>query len=66
MAGRYCRVERADADRHAADLFAAYAEAEDDRDWTYLSQDRPRDAGQFEAWLRAAAAQPDPDVPRRR
>ena len=60
MAGRYCRVERADAGRHAADLFAAYEEAEDDRDWTYLSQDRPLDAGQYAAWLRAAAAQPDP------
>ncbi len=60
MVGRYCRLERADADRHAADLFAAYAEAENDRDWTYLSQNLPRDAGQYAEWLRAAAAQPDP------
>ena len=60
MTGRYCRLERADADRHAADLFAPYAEAEDDRDWTYLSLDRPQDEGQYAAWLRAAALQPDP------
>jgi RimJ/RimL family protein N-acetyltransferase len=60
MAGRYCRLERADAERHAADLFAAYAEAEDDRDWTYLLLDAPGSAEQYAAWLRAASARPDP------
>lgn len=60
MVGRYCRLERADADRHAAELFAAYAEAPDDRDWTYLPVERPADASSYAAWLRQAAAQADP------
>jgi len=36
MVGRYCCVETLDASCHAADLWAAYAEAPDGRDWTYL------------------------------
>jgi RimJ/RimL family protein N-acetyltransferase len=36
MRGRFCRVEPLDADRHAAQLFAANGEAGDGRDWTYL------------------------------
>jgi RimJ/RimL family protein N-acetyltransferase len=36
MAGRFCRVEPLDLDRHAADLFAANGTAADDRNWTYL------------------------------
>jgi RimJ/RimL family protein N-acetyltransferase len=37
VAGRYCRIEKLDAGRHAADLWTAYREAPDARDWTYLS-----------------------------
>ena len=36
MRGRYCSLEPLNAERHAADLFAAYAEAPDGRDWTYM------------------------------
>jgi RimJ/RimL family protein N-acetyltransferase len=36
MAGRYCRVEPLDPDRHACDLYAAYGEDRDGRMWTYL------------------------------
>ena len=39
--GRYCRLERVDAAAHSADLFNAYAEAPDARDWTYLPMERP-------------------------
>ncbi|MFF2630293.1 GNAT family N-acetyltransferase [Kitasatospora griseola] len=35
--GRFCRVEPLDVDRHADDLYAAYALAADGRDWTYLT-----------------------------
>jgi RimJ/RimL family protein N-acetyltransferase len=35
MQGRFCRLERFDAERHLEPLFAAYAE-DDGRMWTYL------------------------------
>ena len=34
LVGQYCRLVPLDADSHAADLFDAYAQAPDDRDWT--------------------------------
>lgn len=34
--GRFCRLEPLDAARHADDLFAAYSQAPDGRDWTYM------------------------------
>lgn len=37
LTGRYCLLELLDPHRHAAALFAAYAKAPDDRDWTYMS-----------------------------
>jgi len=36
MAGRYCRTEPLDAERHACDLHAANSEDRDGRMWTYL------------------------------
>ncbi len=36
LVGRYCRLERINATRHAAELFDAYSDAPDWRDWTYL------------------------------
>jgi RimJ/RimL family protein N-acetyltransferase len=36
MAGRFCRLEPLDAERHAAELFAANGEDKDQRNWTYL------------------------------
>jgi RimJ/RimL family protein N-acetyltransferase len=36
LVGRYCRLERIDAGRHAADLYEAYRDTPDGRDWTYL------------------------------
>ncbi|MER8056591.1 MULTISPECIES: GNAT family protein [unclassified Streptomyces] len=41
--GRFCRVEPLDADRHAEDLYSAYALAPDGGDWTYMG------AGPFDA-----------------
>src|SRR5258706_14800159 len=35
MVGRYCSIEKLDAERHAADLYAAFSETPDGRDWTY-------------------------------
>lgn len=36
LMGRYCRLERIDVGRHAADLYEAYQDAPDGRNWTYL------------------------------
>jgi len=44
LVGRYCRLERIDVERHAADLYAAFQDAPDSRDWTYLF------AGPFETF----------------
>ena len=60
MQGRYCRLEPVDVERHAADLFSAYMEAPDGRDWTYLFVERPGDPAAFRAYLEKAAASSDP------
>jgi RimJ/RimL family protein N-acetyltransferase len=60
MAGRYCRIERLDAERHGAELFAAFAEAPDERDWTYLSAGPFADFAQYIDYLRGEAPKPDP------
>ncbi len=35
--GSYCRLEPVSAERHAADLYEAYAQAPDGSDWTYMT-----------------------------
>ncbi len=63
MKGTYCRVEPLSPETHTADLFEAYAEAEDSRNWTYLSRD---DGFANEAalmdWLEVARQSDDPLV----
>ena len=58
--GRWCRVEPLDATRHADDLFAAYAQAPDTRDWTYLPLERPADVDGFRGLVAAQALSRDP------
>lgn len=58
--GRVCRLEPLDAARHAADLFAAFAEDRDGRMWTYLSYGPFASAGEYAAWLTARASGDDP------
>jgi RimJ/RimL family protein N-acetyltransferase len=60
MDGRYCRVEPVDVERHARSLFAAYTQAPDDRDWTYLFSERPASIGLFRQHLTNLAASNDP------
>jgi RimJ/RimL family protein N-acetyltransferase len=59
MIGRHCRVEPLDA-RHADDLFDAWNEAPDGRDWTYKFGERPADRAACRAWVEAESANPDP------
>lgn len=37
LTGRHCRLEPLAIERHAEQLFLAYADAPDDSDWTYLT-----------------------------
>jgi len=60
MAGRYAVVEPVCVERHAIDLFAAYMQAPDGRDWTYLSAERPQIEPDFRAYLTKLAASEDP------
>ena len=48
MQGRFCIVEPLMAARHAADLHAAHARTPDDRDWTYLPDEKPADRQAFD------------------
>jgi len=58
--GRYARVTPIDVERDAATLFAAYMQAPDARDWTYLWDERPDSMASFRAYLTRIAASGDP------
>jgi RimJ/RimL family protein N-acetyltransferase len=60
MLGRYCSLEPLNAERHATDLFAAYAEAPDGRDWTYLFVGPFVSLFEYVGYLRNEAAKRDP------
>lgn len=48
--GRFCRLEPLDTERHAADLFAAYALG-DDSDWTWLASNCPQSVESTAHWI---------------
>jgi RimJ/RimL family protein N-acetyltransferase len=58
LTGRFGRVEKLDAARHAADLWTAFSGH--DRIWTYLAYGPFADAGAFARWLTERASLPDP------
>jgi RimJ/RimL family protein N-acetyltransferase len=58
--GRYCRVEPIDLERHAIALFAAYMQAPDERDWTYLFSERPQSISLFREYVAKLASSNDP------
>ena len=60
MEGRFCRLEPLDADAHAASLFAAYGEAKDARNWTYLSIGPFARFEDYRAWAEGAQRSEDP------
>lgn len=53
LSGRSCRLEPMDANKHAADLFDAFAQAQDERDWTWLGSVRPLTVSATQVWLQA-------------
>ena len=50
LAGRFCRLERLNPDRHAAELHAANA-PDDGRMWTYLPYGPFADLASYRAWM---------------
>ncbi|MGY1488055.1 GNAT family N-acetyltransferase [Methylobacillus pratensis] len=59
LQGRYCRLEPIE-DRHAASLFAAYQQAPDSRDWTYIPLERPENLDNFRTYVASLQASADP------
>ena len=62
MAGRFCTLEPLDPDRHAAPLFAAYAEDRDGGMWTYLPRGPYATLQEFRDWAATACRANDPLV----
>jgi RimJ/RimL family protein N-acetyltransferase len=58
--GRFCVVERLEAERHAADLHAANAADAEGRMWTYMGYGPFASLKDYRAWVEAAAASRDP------
>lgn len=58
--GRFCRMEGLDADRHAADLFAANQQDVAGENWTYLAYGPFNDLPRYQAWLRDVTTGDDP------
>ena len=56
MQGRFCTVEPLDAERHAADLFAANAEDREGRIWTYYLYGPFAELGEYRRWVEDACA----------
>jgi RimJ/RimL family protein N-acetyltransferase len=60
MAGRFCAVEPLDPERHAAQLFAAYAEDVEGRMWTYLPRGPYASLDEYRGWAEGACRADDP------
>ena len=58
--GRYVRLERLDAGRHAEELFAASATVEADQKFRWLYETPPVDRDSFRVWVEKVAASEDP------
>jgi len=59
MTGRFCTIEPLNPGRHAATLFAAFAE-DDGRMWTYLPRGPFASAAEYRQWTEEAARLDDP------
>ncbi|MEM8768416.1 MAG: GNAT family protein, partial [Pseudomonadota bacterium] len=60
LTGRYCRLEKLEAGKHARQLFDAYAEDASGALWTYLSDEAPDSFQAFEQRIVAMSALEDP------
>lgn len=60
LAGRYCRLERLDADRHAEELFTADQRDARGQSWTYLPYGPFADLASHRQWVERACSADDP------
>src|ERR1700704_3551187 len=60
LIGRYCSIEKLDAERHAADLYAAFSETPDGRDWTYSPAGPFSSLAHYVDYVRKETAKHDP------
>jgi RimJ/RimL family protein N-acetyltransferase len=60
MAGRYCRVEPIDPERHADDLYRANAAGTDNRNFTYLAVGPFDSLDAYRKWMESAVRSEDP------
>ncbi len=60
IAGRFCRIEPLQADRHAADLHAANLEDREHRIWTYLPYGPYASLADYQAWVAQVQQSEDP------
>ncbi|MBP0599529.1 GNAT family N-acetyltransferase [Herbaspirillum sp. LeCh32-8] len=58
--GRYCRLEPVDAARHSDDLYAAYAQATDGSDWTYMMSGPFPNPASYRAYAETLQKSEDP------
>lgn len=60
MLGRMCRVEPLDAERHAANLYQAFAADTDNRMWTYLPYGPFEHLNDYVEWVQRSSRSDDP------
>jgi len=60
MSGKHCDVVPLDIDRHAQDLFDAFAQDNDCANWTYLPYGPFEEKAPFVAWLQSSCQNNDP------
>lgn len=60
MTGRFCRVEPLAIERHAADLWSAYARDATGANWTYLPYGPFASEAAYRDWMDATCFRPDP------
>lgn len=60
MAGRLCRIERLDPDRHGEALFAANQLDGEHRNWTYMPYGPFDSLASYRRWIEAEAMNDDP------
>lgn len=60
MAGRLCRVEHLDPDRHAQALFEANALDKENRNWTYLPYGPFASVNEYREWMHTQCTGDDP------
>ena len=60
MQGKLCRLEPVDVDKHAHDLFAAFSQDQDRRNWTYLPYGPFASEEELRSWMLSACLGDDP------